>query len=71
PELVVVPAGRFEMGDLQGNGDPDEAPVREVTLARPFALGRYEGIPSDGRRPRVSALRAEGDSRWLVGRASA
>jgi len=42
PELVVIPAGRFEMGDLQGNGDPDEAPVREVTLARPFALGRYE-----------------------------
>jgi len=42
PELVVVPAGRFEMGDLHGKGDPDETPLREVKLTRPFALGRYE-----------------------------
>jgi formylglycine-generating enzyme required for sulfatase activity len=40
--MVVIPAGRFRMGDLQGDGDPDERPVREVTIARPFALGRYE-----------------------------
>jgi formylglycine-generating enzyme required for sulfatase activity len=42
PEMVVVPAGRFRMGDLRGDGDPDEGPVREVVLARPFALGRTE-----------------------------
>jgi formylglycine-generating enzyme required for sulfatase activity len=42
PEMVVVPAGRFRMGDLQGDGDPDELPAREVSLARPFALGRHE-----------------------------
>jgi formylglycine-generating enzyme required for sulfatase activity len=42
PELVVIPAGRFEMGDLWGGGDPDERPVRELTLMRSFALGRYE-----------------------------
>jgi len=42
PELVVIPAGRFQMGDLGGGGDPDEGPVREVTLVRSFALGRYE-----------------------------
>jgi formylglycine-generating enzyme required for sulfatase activity len=42
PEMVVVPAGRFRMGDHQGDGDPDELPVHEVTLARPFAVGRTE-----------------------------
>lgn len=42
PEMVVIPAGRFRMGDLQGDGDPDERPARQVTIARAFALGRYE-----------------------------
>ena len=42
PELVVVPAGTFRMGDLSGGGDVDEAPVRTVTIARPFAVARYE-----------------------------
>ena len=40
PEMVVVPAGRFRMGDLAGDGD--ERPVHEVTIAAPFAVGRYE-----------------------------
>jgi hypothetical protein len=30
PEMVVIPAGRFRMGDIQGKGGPDEQPVREV-----------------------------------------
>ena len=42
PELVVVPAGAFRMGDLSGGGDVDERPVRTVTLPRAFALARYE-----------------------------
>ena len=42
PELVVVPAGAFRMGDLTGGGDADEGPVRTVTLPRAFALARYE-----------------------------
>ena len=42
PELVVVPAGAFRMGDLKGGGDADEASVRTVTIARPFAVARYE-----------------------------
>ena len=42
PELVVVPAGTFRMGDLTGGGDVDEAPVRAVTIPRPFAMARYE-----------------------------
>ncbi len=42
PELVVVPAGAFRMGDLSGGGDVDEGPVRTVTIPRPFAIARYE-----------------------------
>lgn len=42
PEMVVVPAGRFRMGDLYGEGDSDEKPVHEVTIEYPFAVGRYE-----------------------------
>ena len=40
PEMVVVPAGRFEMGSTSGYDD--ERPVHEVTIARPFAVGVYE-----------------------------
>lgn len=42
PELVVVPAGRFLMGDLQDEGYSFEHPVHEVVVGRAFALGRYE-----------------------------
>ena len=42
PELVVVPAGAFRMGDLAGGGDVDEAPVRKVTIPRAFAIAKYE-----------------------------
>jgi formylglycine-generating enzyme required for sulfatase activity len=44
PEMVVIPAGSFTMGSPpseEGRYD-DEGPQREVTFARPFALGRYE-----------------------------
>ncbi len=42
PEMVVIPAGRFRMGDLNGGGGADEKPVHEVRIAKPFAMGRYE-----------------------------
>ena len=42
PEMVVIPAGRFRMGDMDGGGDSDEKPVHEVRIAQPFAMGRYE-----------------------------
>ena len=41
-EMVVVPAGRFRMGDLSGDGAGDERPVHDVTIAAPFAVGKYE-----------------------------
>ena len=42
PAMVVVPAGRFRMGDVQGIGGNDEKPVHEVQIRRLFAIGRYE-----------------------------
>jgi len=42
PEMVVVPAGSFRMGDLNGGGDTDEKPVHTVTFAKPFAVGVFE-----------------------------
>jgi formylglycine-generating enzyme required for sulfatase activity len=41
PKMVVIPAGRFKMGDIQGNGDSDEKPVHWVSVNK-FALGKYE-----------------------------
>jgi formylglycine-generating enzyme required for sulfatase activity len=46
PELVVIGTGSFTMGSPAGeegrNDDGREGPQRTVTIARPFALGRYE-----------------------------
>ncbi len=41
PEMVIIPAGSFRMGDIQGAGSSDERPVRQVSV-RAFAMGRYE-----------------------------
>lgn len=51
PEMVVVPAGSFTMGSsdpetIREGLEPDarrrEQPAHTVTLARPFAIGRFE-----------------------------
>ncbi|MDM8562943.1 formylglycine-generating enzyme family protein, partial [Candidatus Marithioploca araucensis] len=41
PEMVMIPAGNFQMGDIQGGGDSDEQPVHWVSV-NAFAMGRYE-----------------------------
>jgi len=41
PEMVMIPAGTFRMGDIQGGGDSDEKPVHQVSI-KSFAMGRYE-----------------------------
>ena len=44
PEMVVVPAGTFNMGSNaseKGRND-DEGPVHQVTISVPFAVGKYE-----------------------------
>jgi formylglycine-generating enzyme required for sulfatase activity len=40
PELLLLPAGAFTMGDSKSE-QPDEAPAHQVTLSS-FALGKYE-----------------------------
>lgn len=40
PLMTVIPAGHFQMGSDQHK--PEERPVHEVTIAKPFALGVYE-----------------------------
>jgi formylglycine-generating enzyme required for sulfatase activity len=37
--MVVISAGSFRMGDMQGGGSAQEKPVHGVRVERPFALG--------------------------------
>ena len=42
PEMVVIPAGSFRMGDIDGGAkDNDEKPVHPVTIPKAFAVGKY------------------------------
>jgi len=43
PEMIVIPAGSFVMGspDDEKNRANNEGPQHRVTLARPFAVGRF------------------------------
>ena len=42
--MVVISAGRFEMGapPSDAEAEPEERPRREVAVGNSFALGRYE-----------------------------
>jgi formylglycine-generating enzyme required for sulfatase activity len=42
PALVVVPAGRFLLGDSTGRGNHNERPPQQIEIKQPFAIGRYE-----------------------------
>ena len=44
PEMIVVPTGSYEMGSplSEAGRDDDEGPVHQVTIAKPFAVGKYE-----------------------------
>ena len=47
PEMVVIPAGSFRMGDLTGDGlfpdgSTNELPVRQITIREPFEMGKFE-----------------------------
>ena len=39
-ELVLIPAGKFMMGS--DKGDPDEKPVHEATISKPFYMSKTE-----------------------------
>jgi formylglycine-generating enzyme required for sulfatase activity len=40
PEMIVLPAGEFQMGSR--NGDIDELPLRRIRIERPIAVSRFE-----------------------------
>src|SRR5262245_59418242 len=47
PEMIVVPAGEFQMGaspeDIsQGVAGSEEGPQRKIVIRQPFAVGRFE-----------------------------
>ena len=44
PQMVVLPAGSFEMGspESEEGRDGDEGPVHRVEIGEPFAVGAYE-----------------------------
>jgi formylglycine-generating enzyme required for sulfatase activity len=42
PEMITLEGGRFQRGDLQGDGDFDEQPATPVTLAQRFAIALHE-----------------------------
>jgi formylglycine-generating enzyme required for sulfatase activity len=44
PEMVVLPPGMFTMGsaDSEAVRDKDEGPQRQVSIARPFAVSKFE-----------------------------
>lgn len=41
PEMVVVPAGSYQMGSVRGVG-MHGLPIHKVTIGTPFAVGKYE-----------------------------
>jgi formylglycine-generating enzyme required for sulfatase activity len=69
PEMVVIPAGSFQMGspnDEPGRSN-DEGPTRQVTI-RSFALGRYEVTFDDyDRFARATGRALPSDEGWKRG----
>lgn len=46
-ELIFVAGGCFEMGDIFGDGRPDEKPAHEVCLSD-FYIGKYQITQGSG-----------------------
>src|SRR5208283_823255 len=42
PEMVVIPAGSFQMGSTASEGARNEKPQHTVTIGQRFAVGRVE-----------------------------
>ena len=44
PAMIVIPAGKFMMGSPENESDREasEGPPHEVTVARPFAVSKFE-----------------------------
>src|SRR3990167_1308412 len=42
PQLVVLPAGRYLLGDHSSRGNHNERPLTPIEITQPFAIGRDE-----------------------------
>jgi formylglycine-generating enzyme required for sulfatase activity len=42
PELVVIPSGKYKMGDLTGNGMSNERPATTTSIEQPFGISDTE-----------------------------
>lgn len=49
PMMVVIPAGEFMMGSSDGEGNATEQPRHKVTIARPFAVSKFEVMGTEFR----------------------
>jgi hypothetical protein len=70
PEMVVIPAGEFEMGCVSGKScSKVELPVRTVKFDNPFAVGKYE-VTFDEYDAFAEATKRDlpGDQGWGRGR---
>ena len=59
PDLVVIPAGRFQMGTAGGDGF--EGPQRDVEVAGELAIGRFHVTVGEYRRFAQATRRARAD----------
>ncbi len=73
PDMVVVPAGSFQMGSREDEAGryEVEGPVHTVTFDRPFAVSRYaitleqfETFTKEKRRPESGGCRVQGKTDW-------
>lgn len=65
PEMVLIEAGNFQMGDIQGGGDSGEKPVRRIEIPKSFALGKYEVTFSEyDRFAQASGRMRPNDNGW-------
>ena len=65
-EMVLIPGGSFQMGDLRGGGDDDDEPVRRVTVPA-FRLGKHEVTVGQFRRFVTETGYNVGNSCWIHG----
>ena len=66
PEMVVIPAGSFQMGCLSYDDscDYNEKPVHEVRIPRPVALSKYEVTRGDFARFVEATGHSSGNACW-------
>jgi len=68
PEMVVVPSGNFIMGEKAKQGDKFRItePKHKVTIAKPFAIGKFEVSREEYERFIIATGHDVGNNCWTV-----